>query len=131
MGFERFSITGGSHSPRATLSAYGILSFNPTAASKYGLAKYSHVVLYYDRDTRKIGVEFTDDEKVEGAIKVRRRPGAGSIDISAKLFMEFFDLEITETLLFEIEKTDGIFVLAFDKSRTRRRKEAEKPDSEA
>ncbi len=68
MAFIKFTEHGRSFAPRASISRTGTLSFSYGARNRH-LADYKFCVLYYDPDTRRIGIELTNDDNAEGHAK--------------------------------------------------------------
>ena len=64
------------------------MSFNKKTVENFNIAKFSHAVLFYDRDGNRIGIKLINDAKEEGAIKISqtRRPGQVA-SLSAKSFL--------------------------------------------
>jgi hypothetical protein len=85
------------------------LGFNRAARLKFHLDDYTHAILYYDRDSRKIGVELIADGSAPGAVKLRNR--AFGSDLSARRFIDYYDIPVPSTLRFTIEQQDAILVL--------------------
>ena len=73
MAFEKFTQTGRSFAPKASISTYGTLSFNDGARRRYQMDDYTHCILYYDRDTHRVGIELTNDGRTAGARTLRHR----------------------------------------------------------
>ena len=109
MAFIKFTEHGRSYTPKVSISRSGMLSLNDGARKRFGLDDRQVCVLYYDPDTKRIGIEFTTDASVDGARKVRlRETGA---DIAAKSFLQYFDICVEQTMLYTLEtENDGELV---------------------
>jgi hypothetical protein len=103
MAFQRFTRTGTrGYTPKASIWSRGQIGFNQGAAKKLKLGDYEYAILFYDADTRKIGINFTNDESEEGATKLSKRV-AGGASISAKAFLDFYGIEHPETKKYDID----------------------------
>jgi hypothetical protein len=103
-----------------------MISFSDGARKRYHMDEYKFCVLYYDADTRRVGIEFSNDESAEGAIKIRFR--ATGADVAAKSFCDYFDIGIHDTKLYDIEKDDetGLATLDLKSGKARNTKKVEK-----
>jgi len=126
VAFVRFTESGRSFSPRASLSRYGMLGFNDGARKRFHMDEYKFVVLYYDADIRRIGIELTNDADAPGARRIRfRKTGA---DVAARSFVDFFGIATQDTTLFpmEIDLITGFVAIDLDCGKARRRRKREK-----
>jgi hypothetical protein len=87
--------------PKAAIWMRGQIGFNRSAVEEYNFGNYSHVLLYYDRDTARIGFEFTNDEKSPGVTKLIKRQG-GSISISVRAFLKYNKIDSSENRQYEL-----------------------------
>ncbi len=99
MAFEKFTAVGKSFAPKLSIRSNGQIGFNFGAIEKYGLEKFTHVVLFYDKEARKIGVRITKNKDEEGACTLRVRNGNATI--GAKSFLDFYSIPYTKTARFE------------------------------
>lgn len=121
MSWVRFTSPGKCFSPKVTISAAGMLSMNHAARLRFGVDSYKYCVLYYCRDTNRIGLAFTNDRQTEGCIKLRfRKTGA---DVCAKSFTDYFGIEPKRTTIYPPVKDDatGFLVVDLNKGVVRRR----------
>lgn len=79
--------------PVASIWVRGQICINYAAIIKYNLEKFKYVVLYHD--TNKIGIEFTSDGTMEGAIKLRIINGMRVF--SARSFLKTFKIDFSKT----------------------------------
>ncbi len=79
MSFERFIDSPRQRLPKLTVGKDGRLRANKPATEKYNLMDYKHVVLYYDPENRRIGLEFTNDGSELGARAVWGRAGVAEV----------------------------------------------------
>jgi len=129
MGFVRFADKGRGHAPRASISPSGLIGLNRGTLRKFRLDQYKYCVLYYDADTQRIGIELTTDESAEGARSLRiRHPGgteASGADISAKGFLDYFDVGVTATTVYPIvrDADSGLLAIRLSEGKARRKRE--------
>jgi len=122
MAFIKFTESGRSFSPRATISTYGTLSFSDGARWRFSLDTYAYAILYYDPDTRRIGIELTNERDAKGTRKLRHRK-TGS-DMAVKPFLDYFSIHIETTTLYDIarDRKSGMLVIDLKTGRPRRTK---------
>src|SRR4051812_43083659 len=99
MAFERFVGTGRSYAARLSISRAGLISFNNGVTKRFGLDKFSHCVLFFDKEGERIGIKMTSDETEPGARKIRFRE-AGA-DVAAKVFFDYYGITAKETMVYE------------------------------
>lgn len=119
MAFVKFKDVNRSHALKASISTTGVLSFNDGARRRFQMDEKRFCVLYYDEEAKIIGIEFTKDEHAEGAKNIRlRQTGA---DISAKSFLDFFEIRVEKTTLYEIvrDKDSGWAIIELSRGRER------------
>lgn len=113
MAFVKFTRTGARiGTPRVSVWSRGQIGFNQAAVDDYGIDKFKFVVLYYDEDAKRIGLEFTNDEKADGACKLAFRKNAG-VSISAIAFLKTFKIDYSETKGFDLgfDKESGFYTI--------------------
>lgn len=120
MPWVRYVHTGRSQSVKASVSPNGRLGFSSGARQRFGLDDFTHAVLYFDADTRRIGVELTNDPCIEGAVRIRpRKTGA---DVFCRGFLEYFAITPQSTASYAIERDPDSGWLIIDLSSGRPRK---------
>jgi hypothetical protein len=119
MPFERFTDVGRVFRPRASLRSNGQLGFNHGCVKRFEMAAYSHVVLFYDVDTNRIGVKLTKDKDEAGAAALITRSGNGTV--SARAFLEYYRLTPKKTTQYDIERDNdaGMLVISLARSNER------------
>lgn len=127
MGFIKFKDVNRSHAAKVSISQSGTMSFNDGARRRFNMDENRFCVLYHDPEFQKVGIEFTTDETAEGAKNIRLRlTGA---DISAKAFLDFFEIKIGNTMLYDLTKDGetgwGMIELLRGKARKSKRKQPE------
>lgn len=104
MAFELFTGKGKNFRPRASVWKGGQIGLNQGAVEKFGLSGNAFVLMYYDKETRRIGLKFTDNGEEEGAIKMNVTNNASVI--SAKSFLDCYDVNHDETRRYDIFKDE-------------------------
>jgi len=110
LNFQKFTDTGKSYMPRASIRASGQLGFSAGAVARLRMAEYKFGILYYEPDHKIIGVKLVREPE-EGAIKLRIR--SGSADLSAKAFLDRFRIPHQQTKRYDVswsEEYDMIFI---------------------
>lgn len=105
MTFEKFKHTGGKFFPKISIRPSGQIGFSRGALKRFGIDKYEFVVLFYDRELKKIGVELTNDDKAEGAAKLIVKSDNGTV--SAKSFFRYFGIDFSKKRSFDLINEDG------------------------
>ncbi len=101
MSFERFTETNKSFISRISIRSNGQLGFSQGAIHKFNLSSFKFGILFYDKGEGKIGIQLSNDENEKGICKLQVRPQNASI--SAKAFLDFFDLPYSETKSYPAE----------------------------
>jgi hypothetical protein len=113
MAFEKFTKPGSRiGAPKAAIWSSGQIAFNQGSMDEFNLSKYNYAILYYDRDSKRIGVEFTNDERAEGAHKLVGRKGSSGTSISAIAFLRNYKIGFGETIQYDLthDKENGLYV---------------------
>jgi hypothetical protein len=111
MPFERFTEVGRVFRPRASLRSNGQIGFNHGCVKRFDMAAFSHAVLFYDVETKRIGVKLTNDKDEPGASTLITRSGNGTL--SARSFLEYYHLTPKKTTQYDIERDSpsGLLVI--------------------
>lgn len=122
MPFEKFTEIRRSHMAKVSISPTGMISFSDGAKRRFGLKDYDFCILYYDKDSKKIGIELTKEEHADGAINLRKRTTGAYI--AAKSFVDFFNLGFTNTMIFHLERDEksGYLIIDLNKGKKRMKK---------
>lgn len=114
MAFERFTKTGRGYTPKISIWTRGQIGFNQGAVERFKLRDFNYALLYFDKDEKKIGVQFTNDATEEGANKVVK--GKTGIFISAKAFLDYYDITHSKTKRYNVnyDTENGMYVLELD-----------------
>lgn len=106
MAFEFFKESGRGFRPRASIRKQGQIGLNHGAVRRFGLEKWGYVVLGYDRDSNRVALKLTNDEDAPGAQRLAIKDGSASI--SARAFLEYFDIPYRdETRQFDVVLDEG------------------------
>jgi hypothetical protein len=116
MAFERFTDVGRVFRPRASLRSNGQIGFNHGAVKRFEMEKFSHAVLFYDAETKRIGIHLTNDKDEAGASTLITRNKNGTL--SARAFLEFHQLTPRTTTQYDIARdtATGMLVIGVVKS---------------
>ncbi len=104
MPFERFTKTGRGYTPKASIWSRGQIGFNRGAVERFNIKNYQYAVLFYDRETNRIGIKFTKNPSEGGAAKIIF--GETGAFISAKAFLSYYDLLHEKTVKYDIVFSD-------------------------
>ena len=115
MGFELFVKPGRIYTPSVSIWSRGQLSFNQGAAQKYNLGDYKYAQLFYDRETRRIGIKFTNEETEAGAIAMTK--GRTGFTLSIKAFLDHYDIPHEKTRKYTVtyDESDNLYVVDLGK----------------
>ena len=122
MAFERFTDVGRVFRPRASIRSNGQIGFNHGCVKRYELQKFSHVVLFYDQDSKRVGIRLTNDKTEAGASTLTTRSGNGAV--SARSFLEYYRIlpKVTTQHDIEWDTENKMLVLDVGKGSPRERK---------
>jgi hypothetical protein len=111
MAFERFTEVGRVFRPRASLRSNGQIGFNHGSVKRFEMEKFTHAILFYDAETKRIGVKLTNEKDEPGASALMTRSGNGTL--SARAFLEFYQLTPKTTTQYDIERDNpsGLLVI--------------------
>jgi len=112
MAFQKFTESGRGFKPQASIWTRGQISFNQGAAKRYNIDSYKYAVLYYDPEEKLVGIELTNDDQAEGIHKIRVRK-SGTM-VSAKAFLDYNDMDLSETRKYTLRKDDATGFLVID-----------------
>lgn len=126
MAFERFTDVGRVFRPRASIRSNGQIGFNHGSVKRFELQKFSHVVLFYDKDSKRVGVRLTNDKTEAGASTLITRSGNGTV--SARAFLEYYHLlpKVTTQHDLEWDEENKLLVVDMGKGSQRTRKQVDK-----
>ena len=101
MSFEKFTQTGQRFKPKLSIwGKGGQIGFNQGAVKRFNFATYRYAILFFDREKKRIGIKFTNDEKEEGIIKFNIRKTGGVIP--GKSFMDYYGIDYSKTKNYDV-----------------------------
>ena len=113
MAFERFVRAHRSYERVISVWSRGQASISAGAVKGYGLDKFKAVVLFYDEDSRLVGLKFTNDENEEGAIPYKTTKHG--IVLGLKTFLDFHSIIYADlTRKYALSKDDESGFIVFD-----------------
>lgn len=112
MAFERFTLRGRGFKPQVSIWSRGQISFNQGAVRRYKIDKYKYAVLFFDQDTNRIGIKLTNDDTEDGVQKIGIRKSG--VMLAAKSFLEYYDVDFSETRKYTLQKSDEEAFLLID-----------------
>jgi len=92
MAFQLFTAKGGKYTPQVTLNNSGGFSLSSGMHHRYGLDRYAGVKLYFDPDTRRVGIQPVEQEG-EGVFRLKKRDGEKGAFFSARSFLQAYNLD--------------------------------------
>lgn len=104
MAFEKFVEVGKSFKPRISIRSNGQFGFTTGAINKFKLRDFKYAVLFFDRDTQKIGIMPTNNEE-EGACRIVIR--STNAFISARAFLDYYGIDYLKTKRYDAEWAEG------------------------
>jgi hypothetical protein len=96
MAFVKFTQTGQRFKPKISIWEGGQIGFTQGAIKRFNLDNFNFAILFYDSDSKKIGIKFTNDNNEEGVIKFNHRKTGGVI--SGKAFLDFYGIDYSKTI---------------------------------
>jgi hypothetical protein len=106
--------------PRATIRPSGLISFDAAAVAAFGLNKASHVVLFFDKGRKLIGVQITNNGNEAGAFALSRR--RRSVSLKAPQFFAQYGLAFEESQRFDIGDDKASKMLTVSMKNVQRRR---------
>jgi hypothetical protein len=111
MSFVRYTKSTKSYVPKISIWKRGNIGFNRGAITKFNLTDYKYVILFYDEDEKKIGIQLTNDPSEKGIIKIIKTKTGASI--SAKGFLSTYGLLHDKTINYNVhyDENDKMHVI--------------------
>jgi len=127
MSFERFipPITADTR-PKATIRPSGLISFDAVSVETFGLTKYSHAVLFFDKNRKLVGVVPTKKADEAGALPLSRR--RKSVSLKAPQFFDRYAVSFARPQRFDVslDQTVGMMLISI---KSVQRKRGRRPKS--
>jgi len=109
--------------PRVRIRPTGLISFDATAVSKFGLEKYSYAILYFDPEKKTIGIKPTSDNSDPSSLKLSKR--RSTISLKAPGFFKHFRIPVAQAVTLDVQGNDeGILNFIMKGIRKRRSRKA-------
>jgi len=115
MAFERFTAksyrTGKIGEPMISIYKNGQITFSVDAMRHFEIKDFDFAVLFYDADSKSIGIMLTDNGEEVGAYKLIKRKSQG-YGISAKKFLNFHDIDFSSARSYPLKynEDDGLYI---------------------
>ncbi len=102
MGFEFFERSSRGFRPRASIRKQGQIGLSQGAVRRFGLKNWKYAILGYDREAKQVALKLTNDEDAAGVQRIVIKDGSASV--SARSFLEYFDIQYRDrTRQFDVE----------------------------
>lgn len=111
MSFERFTKAGKTFKPKVSIRKGGQMGFNNGARGKFKLDDYEYVILYFDKENSKVGIQLTNDNNENGVIKLYKRKL--DVAVSARSFLDYYSISYDKTIVYDpqwVEETKMIIL---------------------
>lgn len=112
MVFEKFTSSGLSYKPKVSIRSSGQIGFNYAAIKKFRISDHTYVVAYCDRENKRIGFRFTNDENEEGIYRLQNREKSSSF--SGKSFLDYYEIQYSKTQRYDAGWDDKDSILVID-----------------
>ncbi len=112
MAFEKFTARGRSYAPKVSIWKRGQIGLSQGAVERFSLRDFKFVVMFYDKENKRIGLKFTNDEQEEGIAKMNVKTN-GAI-FTAKAFLDYYNIEYKETEQYDIKLDEENNLYVFD-----------------
>ena len=131
LGFESeaFVETGKSYSPRATLTIRGTINLSEGSCVRFNIGRDEYAILHYDRNKKAVIIQRVKSKEVVGARRIRRRTSGAFV--SARPFLDKFELSVDVTTMYDIKGIAGDEFLVIDLMTGRERTSSDTADEES
>jgi len=121
MAFEKFIPPQSSGvRPRATIRPSGLISFDAASVESFGLHSASFAILYFDKTRKMVGIQITDKENDDGALKLSRR--RRSVSVKAPQFFDLYGISFEEAQRFDVGQDPTTKILTISLKNVPRRR---------
>jgi len=121
MAFEKFIPPQSSGvRPRATIRPSGLISFDAASVESFGLHSASFAILYFDKTRKMVGIQITDKESDDGALKLSRR--RRSVSVKAPQFFDLYGISFEEAQRFDVGQDPTTKILTISLKNVPRRR---------
>lgn len=110
MAFQKFTESGRGYRPKISVRSSGNIGLNAAAVKKFELENAEAVCLLFDPDSKSIAITRATKEE-EGAHHLHK--GVTGASISAKRFLDYWDINAESTQAFEcrFDRDSGMIIL--------------------
>ncbi len=121
MAFEKFIPPQSSGvRPRATIRPSGLISFDAASVESFGLHSASFAILYFDKTRKMVGIQITDKDSDDGALKLSRR--RRSVSVKAPQFFDLYGISFEEAQRFDVGQDPATKILTISLKNVPRRR---------
>jgi hypothetical protein len=114
MAIEFFDKEGKGFAPKVSIRQHGQIGLNQGAINRYEIKDGQYALLGYEREKRMVVIKVMDErEKGAKRILVRAAGNSTSGSISAKGFLDYFQIPYAESMSFPLEKDKQLGFLFF------------------
>jgi len=110
MAFEKFSDTARSFRPKVSVRKSGTISFNSGCVKKFNLKGVSFVTLFFDKDSKMVGV-MPSDKSDEGSHALHK--GKTGAWVSGRRFLDFYGFSPKSTVRMDAEWNEKDKMIVF------------------
>lgn len=111
-GFKKYIYHGRAGVPKVCIRKNGQVAFNSAAIQKYDLDCFKYIVFYISDRKDRVAIQFTNNEKTAGIIKIQKRKG--NFAFSARNFLSVYDIPWSTTENFDFIWNDSGKVAIFN-----------------
>ena len=112
MPFERFEKPGERFSTKISVWKQGVIHVSKGTMNYFALEGLDYCSLHYDREARKVGLQFISSSEMPGTIKLSHRD-VGAV-IPAKSFFDFYQISYNPSRQYQLEQDPRSGLLVFD-----------------
>jgi hypothetical protein len=122
MGFEKYvpRAQPSRAMPQVTIRKTGLISFDATAVKEFNLSEASHLVLFFDKGKKLLGVRATSDMNVDGAIQLSRR--RRTVGVKVPHFFAKWGMILEDVQKFDVTYDEAEELMIVDLSSVKRRR---------
>lgn len=113
MAFQRYIKSGYHLHPTASIWQRGQIGFNLASVHHCKIADYKFAILFFDADTRRIGIKLSNDVNEAGTRTLTMGKTGGAI-LSAKSFLDYCGVEYdgkARKYPLEYDKEEELFII--------------------
>ena len=114
MGFEKFVPRSAANSakPQVTIRKSGLISFDGVAVQEFNLEKATHLVLFFDKGRKLLGIRSETSAGTAGALPISRR--RRTVSVKAPFFFESLGFMLDDTHKLEVRRDESQSLMIVD-----------------